>query len=179
MNETRVVHCKRNSYDIYIGRPSILGNPFSIGPGVDRERAIRLFAHYAVARMDMDPKFAAEIRECRGKTLGCWCSPKPCHGNVIMLLADRVEGVHEFAVRSRGIQGWIDLLFLRNRNCERSGGDKQMRKKPTMGRAANGAAQERRAATDSPLPRPEDTSAANRLPGAFLAPEEEDRESRY
>lgn len=28
---TKVIHCKKESYDVYIGRPSIWGNPYSIG----------------------------------------------------------------------------------------------------------------------------------------------------
>lgn len=28
----------------------------------------------------------ADIRELRGKTLGCWCKPKACHGNVLLKL---------------------------------------------------------------------------------------------
>ena len=28
---TRVVNCRKDSYDIYIGRPSLWGNPFEIG----------------------------------------------------------------------------------------------------------------------------------------------------
>ena len=28
-NDTRVVHCQREEYDIYIGRPSEWGNPYT------------------------------------------------------------------------------------------------------------------------------------------------------
>ena len=28
-NTTKVVHCKKSEYDVYIGRPSLWGNPFS------------------------------------------------------------------------------------------------------------------------------------------------------
>lgn len=31
-----VVHCKKDKYDVYIGRPSKFGNPFSIGKDGDR-----------------------------------------------------------------------------------------------------------------------------------------------
>ena len=87
---TRVVHCKKESYDEYIGRPSELGNPFSHLPGTlanfrvdDREKAVSLFEVYARERIKNDPLFAALIRRCYGKTLGCWCKPKACHGDVI------------------------------------------------------------------------------------------------
>jgi hypothetical protein len=32
----RVVHCKREPYDVYIGRPGPWGNPFRIGRDGDR-----------------------------------------------------------------------------------------------------------------------------------------------
>ncbi len=32
LGNTKVVHCKRAPFDIYIGRPSKWGNPFVIGP---------------------------------------------------------------------------------------------------------------------------------------------------
>jgi hypothetical protein len=27
--------------------------------------------------------------EIKGKVLGCWCAPKPCHGGVLAELADK------------------------------------------------------------------------------------------
>lgn len=91
----RVVHCKREPYDIYIGRPSILGNPYShrtskhpVRHLATREDAIAAFREYAVKRMVEDQEFAAAIRSCRGKVLGCWCAPQPCHGEIILELAD-------------------------------------------------------------------------------------------
>ena len=49
----KVVHCKKEKYDVYIGRPTIWGNPFSHKEGtkakykVDtREEAIEKFKEY-------------------------------------------------------------------------------------------------------------------------------------
>jgi hypothetical protein len=36
-SKTRVVHCKVEPFDIYIGRPSKWGNPFKIGKDGSRE----------------------------------------------------------------------------------------------------------------------------------------------
>lgn len=79
-----------SQYDVYVGRPSLLGNPFEIGR-LNRSAVIRLFRHYAIARMDMDSAFAEAVRNCKGKTLACWCSPKPCHATVILELASMDE----------------------------------------------------------------------------------------
>jgi hypothetical protein len=83
----RVVHCKREPYDVYVGRPSLLGNPFFVGPDMTRGQAILAFRVYARKRMVVDPEFAVAIRACRGRTLGCWCAPKDCHAWVILQLA--------------------------------------------------------------------------------------------
>ena len=41
---TRVVHCKRARYDVYIGRPSKWGNPYVIGPDGTREQVIAKYS---------------------------------------------------------------------------------------------------------------------------------------
>lgn len=76
-----VVHCKRDSYDVYIGRPSKWGNPFSLDE-YEREEAIALYEQH------LGQELIEDLPELRGKTLGCWCAPKPCHGDVLARLAN-------------------------------------------------------------------------------------------
>lgn len=78
---TLVVHCKRSPHDVYIGRPSKWGNPFKKEPGQDA------IAKYEAWIMQQ-PHLMAALPELRGKVLGCWCSPNPCHGDVLARLAD-------------------------------------------------------------------------------------------
>lgn len=74
-----VVHCKRSPYDVYIGRPSVWGNPFSIGKDGSREEVIAKFKAYGLNEgLDIRAK-----KELCGKVLGCWCSPQYCHGDVL------------------------------------------------------------------------------------------------
>jgi len=80
----RVVHCKRESYDIYIGRPSKWGNPFTIGPDGTRTEVIEKYRQYLLNK----PELLADLPELKGKTLGCWCVPKPCHGDILVKLAN-------------------------------------------------------------------------------------------
>lgn len=84
---TRVVHCKREQFDVYIGRPSKWGNPFTIGPDVTREQAIELYEEW----IEEQPHLLASLGELRGKTLGCYCHPLPCHGDVLAELADMIK----------------------------------------------------------------------------------------
>lgn len=80
----RVVHCKRERYDVYIGRPSKWGNPFLIGRDGTRAQVI---ARYEQWLLD-SPALRRDLTELRGKVLGCWCAPLPCHGDVLLRLAN-------------------------------------------------------------------------------------------
>ncbi len=84
---TRVVHCKREKHDIYIGRPGPWGNPFQIGEHGTREEVIALYERW----IRVNPKLLARLGELRGKILGCWCHPKPCHGDVLVKLVEEME----------------------------------------------------------------------------------------
>jgi len=81
---TKVVHCKKEKYDVYIGRPSIFGNPFTIGKDGDREKVINLFRSYFYNRLDYDIDFKTEVEKLKGKILACWCKPEACHGDIII-----------------------------------------------------------------------------------------------
>jgi len=39
----RVVHCKREAYDVYVGRPGPWGNPFRIGVDGYRQEVIEKY----------------------------------------------------------------------------------------------------------------------------------------
>lgn len=88
---TTVVHCKKEKYDVYIGRPGPWGNPFSHLEGkgdikVDtREDAILGYRVY----LEEHPELVERAkRELKGKVLGCWCKPKACHGDVLVEIVD-------------------------------------------------------------------------------------------
>lgn len=81
----RVVHCKREPHDVYVGRPSVWGNPFKEGVHGTREEVIEMYRHYLLASV----RLMAMLPELRGKILGCWCAPKPCHADVLLELANK------------------------------------------------------------------------------------------
>ncbi len=74
-----VVHCKKQPYDVYIGRPSKWGNPFEIGKDGDRFEVIKKYRKWLLN----NPELMNSLPELKGKTLGCWCSPQACHGDVL------------------------------------------------------------------------------------------------
>lgn len=82
----RVVHCQRdNTYDVYIGRPSKWGNPYVIGRDGTRHEVIKKYRKYLLQH----PELIEALPELKGKVLGCWCSPKACHGDVLVELANK------------------------------------------------------------------------------------------
>jgi hypothetical protein len=91
---TRVVHCRRDSYDVYIGRPSRWGNPYRIGPDGTRAEVIARYRKWLLSQ----PELLAAIGELAGRRLGCWCAPQPCHGDVLADLADEKAGESGAAV---------------------------------------------------------------------------------
>lgn len=80
----RVVHCKRAEYDVYIGRPSKWGNPYVIGRDGDRAEVIGKYEEWLKGQ----PGLMDELADLHGLVLGCWCSPAPCHGEVLVRLAE-------------------------------------------------------------------------------------------
>ncbi len=76
----KVVHCKKDSYDVYIGRPGPWGNPFEIGEDGTREEVVEKYALWLIEQPELVEQAKAELK---GKVLGCWCAPKLCHGNIL------------------------------------------------------------------------------------------------
>jgi len=73
-----------NRYDVYIGRGSKWGNPFIIGKHGNREEVIELYRQYVLG----NPELRNSIPELKGKVLGCFCKPAPCHGDILAKLAN-------------------------------------------------------------------------------------------
>lgn len=85
--KTTVVNMNTDEYDVYIGRPSLWGNPFPVEKGRTRIQAITAFRVYYLRNMELK----RQIGHLWGKRLGCHCKPLPCHGDVL------VEHVVEWA----------------------------------------------------------------------------------
>jgi len=81
----KVVHCKREPFDVYIGRPSKWGNPFTIGRDGTRAEVIDKFERWLLSH----PTLFSDLHELEGKVLGCWCTPKACHGDVLLKYANQ------------------------------------------------------------------------------------------
>ncbi len=94
-----VVHCKRAAYDVYVGRgrdpktgePGEWGNPFSHRPSrvpgvivvASVEEAIERYRLHLWAEISSGQLSLERLAALDNKTLGCWCAPGPCHGEVL------------------------------------------------------------------------------------------------
>lgn len=105
----KVVHCKRERYTKYIGRGSVLGNPFTHLP-LEKTKAVVQVASIeeAVTCCEQwlrgDPKWAHIEPERRQKALaaiaelkqddvlGCYCKPyHACHGDPIVKIWEELR----------------------------------------------------------------------------------------
>lgn len=102
LSKVITLRCVRHTVpgSIYIGRggngkrQSILHNPFPLFKDTLEQRVSVLtdFKHYFKFHLDnKNPEFLAEIDRLTKRaiekgelSLGCFCSPKPCHGDVIL-----------------------------------------------------------------------------------------------
>lgn len=90
---TQVVNIRQSCYDVYIGRAGkgqngYFGNPFVLQPGEDRGSTLKKYEEYFYNRLSNDSEFKRRIHELKGKTLGCFCKPHACHGDVIKKYLD-------------------------------------------------------------------------------------------
>lgn len=102
-----VVHIKKDSYDLYIGRAgngtaSKWGNPYRIGEPhpetgepITRGDSLTLFKHCIVHGAGRH--LLRDVGELEDQTLGCFCAPKGgvgahdplvCHGQILLALVE-------------------------------------------------------------------------------------------
>lgn len=76
---------------IYVGRPTVWGNPYVVGSQLmngdtlTAEKAVELYEQHLA-----DNFSERDIRHClRGKDLACWCElDQPCHADVLLRIAN-------------------------------------------------------------------------------------------
>lgn len=96
---TIVVNLYKEEYDVYIGRPGkgvdgYFGNPFPVGKNktgfLTLEESLQWYKAYLEHRLLVDEEFKQKFLDLKGKRLGCFCKPKPCHGDVIVEVLERM-----------------------------------------------------------------------------------------
>ena len=77
----KVVHCKKEPYDVYIGRGSKWENPYIIGKHGTREEIISKYEMHIMTRPDL----IQDLPELIDKTLGC---SKEYHGDILKIMVE-------------------------------------------------------------------------------------------
>ncbi len=86
--------------NIYIGRGGVVfidkkrfpaqaskfANPYKVGKDGTRKEVIDKYRTYITHQLKDDKNFQTELASIKGKNIGCWCHPYPCHGNVLLEL---------------------------------------------------------------------------------------------
>ena len=80
---TKVVNIRKFGGDyIPIHRGTQWGNPFKIGKDGNREEVITKYEKYIKGRPDL----LADLPKLVKENLGCYCSPRKCHGHILVKL---------------------------------------------------------------------------------------------
>lgn len=85
-------------FDVRIDRATKWGNPFSHEHHVTakrqdvilvetREAAVERYSEHLWEQVQKGAVTKAELASLHGKTLGCWCAPLACHGDVLIRAA--------------------------------------------------------------------------------------------
>lgn len=90
---TKLVNIHKEQCDVYIGRAGrgeegYFGNPIRFTG--DRVDCLNQYRSYFNDRIAKDPEFKERIEGLKGRTLGCFCFPRLCHGMVII---EYLEGI--------------------------------------------------------------------------------------
>ena len=75
---------------VRIDRLTKWGNPFRLRSRAslgERKEVIEAYRCWLLERPDLVEQAK---RELRGKNLACWCAPLPCHGDVLIEIANKV-----------------------------------------------------------------------------------------
>jgi hypothetical protein len=95
---TEVVHKNKEYFDIYIGRPSKWGNPYTHIK--DKETKAEFIVSTRKESIDKYREWITngdgqyllnDLHEIKDKILGCWCKPKSCHGDILVELTEEIE----------------------------------------------------------------------------------------
>ena len=75
----------RNKNNVYIGRgtkdlpASKWGNPHKLRGTNNRPKVVQQYSEY----FSQNKELVNSVIQLKGKTLGCWCSPEQCHGEIL------------------------------------------------------------------------------------------------
>jgi hypothetical protein len=84
--------------NVYIGRAGVVfidsirfpktaspfANPFKVGKDGSRSQVLEKYKKYIKSKLRTNVELRKKLMKMKGKNLGCWCKPEPCHGDVLV-----------------------------------------------------------------------------------------------
>ena len=106
---------------VYVGRASprrglaesAFGNPFIEGRHGTRAEVIEKYRSWLLGRQEL----LLRLPELRGRRLACWCSPLPCHGDVLVELVDADQVLDDLAAAGVAVKAVDGRLRLSPRSA--------------------------------------------------------------
>lgn len=110
---------------VYVGRAnprrglaeSIFANPYRVAVDGTREQVIQKYLRHILGRQE----FLLRLPELRGRRLACWCSPEPCHADVLAELVDADEVLDALAAAGVAVMAVDGRLRLSPRSAADAG----------------------------------------------------------
>lgn len=104
---------------------SIFANPFKIGKDGTLEEVIQKYKKYIIDKLEISLKFQNEFKKLKGKNLGCWCHPEPCHGDALLDLLKKNINLCEYFdgtcvdcdIKCNELDSW-QCMFCENIYCD-------------------------------------------------------------
>jgi hypothetical protein len=101
---------------VYVGRAnprrglaeSIFANPYRVDVDGTREEVIERYRSWLLGRQEL----VLRLHELRGRRLACWCSPEPCHADVLVELVDADEVLDDLAAAGVAVEAVDSRLRL-------------------------------------------------------------------
>ena len=93
---------------VYVGRASPrrglagspFANPYKIGQDGTRAEVIQKYLSWLLGRQEL----LLRLPDLRGRRLACWCSPEPCHADVLVELVDADEVLDALAAAGVAVE---------------------------------------------------------------------------
>lgn len=101
---------------VYVGRAnprrglaeSAFANPYRVDVDGSRAEVIQKYRSWLLGRHEL----VLRLHELRGRRLACWCSPEPCHSDVLVELVDAdelLDGLASAGVTVEAVDGRLRL----------------------------------------------------------------------
>jgi len=114
----RVVNLRREELGdaVYVGRAnprrglaeSAFANPYRVDVDGTRAEVIEKYLKHVLGRQEL----LLRLHELRGRRLACWCSPEPCHADVLVELVDADEVLDALAAAGVAVEAVEGRLRL-------------------------------------------------------------------